>query len=116
VRRAAAHDPPTPPNRKQTRAALPHSVRKGYAFLLMPLFFRGCASGDVEAQPQEFYDLIGTAEPFRTGRGKAAGRLRDPCRLSCRVDELVRKLDAVWSSEPTCETKTWGLGLWTWDS
>jgi hypothetical protein len=39
VRRAAAHDPHTPPNRKQTRAALPPSVRKDYAFPLMPLFF-----------------------------------------------------------------------------
>ena len=59
-------------------AALPPSVRKGYAFALMPFIFRGCASGDVEAQPQEFSNLIGKAEPFRTGRGKAAVRLRDP--------------------------------------
>jgi len=35
-------------------AALPPSVRKGYAFPLLPFIFRGCASGDVEAQPQEF--------------------------------------------------------------
>ncbi|MDQ1639451.1 MAG: hypothetical protein QOF62_2790 [Pyrinomonadaceae bacterium] len=36
------------------------------------LFIRGCASGDVEAQPQKLGKSHGKAKPFRTEGDKAA--------------------------------------------
>jgi hypothetical protein len=74
----------------------------------MPLFFEA-APPVMLRQPQEFSNLIGKAEPFRTGRGKAAGRLRDPWRLSCRADELASKLDAALEFR----ANRWKQRLWT---